>query len=121
MLADTHNAAGGGLGALLFLALLFGPYFLPSIIGAVRKVPNLGSVIVINLFLGWTLIGWVVALAMAVRSTHPASVAVHNYAAGGAGGWHPDPGGRHQLRWWDGHRWTEHVHNNGINSIDPPR
>jgi hypothetical protein len=23
-------------------------------------------------------------------------------------GWYPDPGGR-RLRWWDGHRWTDHV------------
>jgi Protein of unknown function (DUF2510) len=25
-------------------------------------------------------------------------------------GWYPDPGGPAQLRWWDGNRWTEHVH-----------
>ncbi|HXA88731.1 MAG TPA: superinfection immunity protein [Mycobacterium sp.] len=29
-------------------------------------MPNAGSVAVINLFLGWTFIGWVVAPAMAV-------------------------------------------------------
>lgn len=38
-------------------------YFLPSIVAANRK--NNGGVLVINLFLGWTLIGWVVALAWA--------------------------------------------------------
>ena len=43
-------------------------YFAPAIIGAMRKVPSLGSVCVVNFFLGWTLIGWVVALAMAARS-----------------------------------------------------
>ncbi|MUL76445.1 superinfection immunity protein [Mycobacterium sp. CBMA226] len=37
-------------------------------VAANRKVPNVGSVIVINLFLGWTFVGWVVALAMAMRS-----------------------------------------------------
>ena len=36
-----------------------------------RKVTNLGSIAVINVFLGWTLVGWVVALAMAVRSLPP--------------------------------------------------
>jgi hypothetical protein len=46
-------------------------YLIPTIIAIVRKVPNVGSVIVINLFLGWTLIGWVVALAMAATSTQP--------------------------------------------------
>lgn len=25
-------------------------------------------------------------------------------------GWYPDPAGGEQLRWWDGQRWTEHVH-----------
>jgi hypothetical protein len=35
----------------------------------VRKVKHQGSVVVINLFLGWTFIGWVVALAMACRTS----------------------------------------------------
>jgi hypothetical protein len=26
-------------------------------------------------------------------------------------GWHPDPSGQHQLRWWDGTRWSEHTWN----------
>jgi hypothetical protein len=26
-------------------------------------------------------------------------------------GWHPDPGGQQQLRWWDGTRWSEHTRN----------
>ena len=25
-------------------------------------------------------------------------------------GWYADPSGAHQFRWWDGGRWTEHVH-----------
>ncbi|MEL5959888.1 superinfection immunity protein [Streptomyces sp. CLV115] len=40
-------------------------YFLPFFVAAGRGV-NTGSVFVINLFLGWTLIGWVVALAMSM-------------------------------------------------------
>lgn len=43
-------------------------YFAPSAVAFYRNVPNVWSVFVINLFLGWTLIGWVIALAMAVRS-----------------------------------------------------
>jgi len=30
-----------------------------------------------------------------------------------AGAWHPDPSGRHELRWWDGGRWTETVSDRG--------
>lgn len=35
-------------------------------------------------------------------------------------GWQPDPTGRHELRYSDGARWTEHVSDQGKTSIDPP-
>jgi uncharacterized protein YxjI len=34
--------------------------------------------------------------------------------------WYPDPLGRHELRYWDGSQWTEHVSSHGRQSIDPP-
>lgn len=55
-----------GLGVLaLLLAVVL--YFVPSIVALVRGRQG-ASVIVINFFLGWTLIGWVAALALAVSS-----------------------------------------------------
>ena len=33
--------------------------------------------------------------------------------------WHPDPMGRHQLRYWDGTNWTDHVSTNGVQGSDP--
>ena len=33
--------------------------------------------------------------------------------------WHADPSGRHQLRYWDGEAWTEHISNDGTASFDP--
>ena len=33
--------------------------------------------------------------------------------------WYPDPMGRHQLRYWDGNAWTEHVTTNGVQGVDP--
>lgn len=51
----------GSLMVLVFIVVLV--YFLPSIVAAGKK--NNGGVLVINLFLGWTLVGWVVALAWA--------------------------------------------------------
>lgn len=33
-------------------------------------------------------------------------------------GWFPDTSGRHQHRYWDGTRWTEHVADEGLVSID---
>jgi len=77
----TARGAGAGLGLLILLVIGGAFYFLPSIIASVRKVPNLGSVIVINIFLGWTFIGWIVALAMAMRSPLT-PVQVHMYGGG---------------------------------------
>jgi uncharacterized protein YxjI len=37
-----------------------------------------------------------------------------------APGWYPDPFGRHEVRWWDGHQWTEHVASHGRQAVDPP-
>jgi Superinfection immunity protein len=59
---------GGVIHSSAFLIVLV-LYFLPSIIAVARKVTHQGSVIVVNLFLGWTFIGWVVALAMACRTS----------------------------------------------------
>lgn len=58
---------------LAFMAALsVAMYLLPVLIGWARHVPDLGSVAVIDVLLGWTLVGWVVALAMALRSGPPA-------------------------------------------------
>ena len=56
-----------GLGGVILILLAIGAYFLPTILGARRKVINVGSVFAINLLLGWTLIGWAIALAMAKK------------------------------------------------------
>ena len=71
LLASGDSGAGGGgnivVGWFLVILAIF-CYFIPSVVAASRQVPNLGSVVVVNFFLGWTFIGWVVALAMAMRS-----------------------------------------------------
>ncbi|WP_183095882.1 DUF2510 domain-containing protein, partial [Nocardioides stalactiti] len=36
-----------------------------------------------------------------------------------AAAWHPDPTGRHELRYWDGTQWTEHVSDAGVQSTNP--
>ena len=60
-------------GEILGLAILAGIYFAPTIVAWGRKHET-ASVLVINLFLGWTFVGWVVALAMAVRGENRAKV-----------------------------------------------
>ena len=55
-----------GFGAFVFLAAMGAIYLLPTIIGVERKHPSAGGIFVINLFFGWTLLGWVIALAWSV-------------------------------------------------------
>lgn len=50
------------IGAIIFFTIL---YFLPWIIAAKRKSRNRAWVAIINVFLGWTLLFWFVALALA--------------------------------------------------------
>ncbi len=54
--------------ALAFLVFLLGLYFIPTAVAFSRDARSRWVVAVINTFLGWTLVGWVVALAVAVRS-----------------------------------------------------
>ncbi|HEU4758351.1 MAG TPA: superinfection immunity protein [Dehalococcoidia bacterium] len=57
------RAAGVGLVALLIAVCV---YFLPSLIAGLRGHHQFGPILVINVLLGWTFIGWVVALAMSL-------------------------------------------------------
>ncbi len=58
----------------VLLLVVFVPYFIPTIVALSRGMHNKGSIIVVNVFLGWTLIGWVVALAMACAGKKSTSV-----------------------------------------------
>ncbi len=64
--------------AVLFLLTI---YLLPTGIAMLRRVRNVGSVAVLDIFLGWSIIGWAIALAMAVRSTASTTVAVSGFPA----------------------------------------
>jgi len=56
----------------LFLFPFFGfgfvMYFLPSIIALARSKRDLLAIFLLNFFLGWSVIGWVVALVWAVKA-----------------------------------------------------
>lgn len=51
-------------------------YFLPTFEAWKREQPNLTTIALVNIFLGWTLIGWVVSIAMACSSKKPARVEI---------------------------------------------
>jgi len=46
-------------------------YFLPAIIALARNKRDTTSILLLNLFLGWTAIGWVIALVWAVKHDVP--------------------------------------------------
>ena len=59
---------GGQLNTLgLVAVVLFGGtvYFLPTIIGIARSKRNAAAIGVLNALLGWTILGWIVALIWA--------------------------------------------------------
>jgi hypothetical protein len=62
------------LGLPLLLLILIGAiafiiHFLPAFVAGTRRVQNFWWIFLVNLFLGWTLIGWVIALVWALRDT----------------------------------------------------
>lgn len=60
-----------GPALLLVIGVL---YLLPWMLAAARGRHNTGAIFALNLFLGWSLIGWVVALVWALSSDKPARV-----------------------------------------------
>ena len=60
---------------ILLIALL---YFIPALNAYSNKKRNVASVLIINLFLGWTVIGWIVAFAMSAGKDSNPTVVVKN-------------------------------------------
>jgi hypothetical protein len=84
LLWQSSDDAGGAVVLLLFLigaSLLV--YFIPAIVA--RGKPQFASVLVLDIFLGWTLVGWVVALAWALKAEPSATqVTVNQLPTGGS-------------------------------------
>jgi|SRR5215472_3164236 len=78
--ADSGTSAAGVIGVILLVILAVAAYWAPTLVAWLRHVPNVGSVAVIDGLLGWTVIGWIIALAMACRDTRPQQIAVVPYA-----------------------------------------
>lgn len=71
---DQLNGIGKSIAFTFFITapLL---YFLPTLEARARKHPSVVSIGLVNLFLGWTLLGWVVAIAWAHKRPTPVAVA----------------------------------------------
>jgi hypothetical protein len=56
-----------------FFGFWFVMYFLPSIIALIKSKRDTLAIFLLNLFLGWSVIGWVVALIWAAKQDVPAA------------------------------------------------
>jgi len=84
----------------------------PPLLAAMSGVP--GVPVAIDATVGTA--GWGVAVTAPTAGAAPTAAAP---ALLPPAAWHPDPAGRHQLRWWDGTEWTEWVGDGGVMSEDP--
>ena len=71
--ASTIFGVGGDLVRLgltvIVAGAIFGLYFLPSFMAKSRKHHQSDAILLTNLFLGWTAIGWIVALIWSATAT----------------------------------------------------
>jgi hypothetical protein len=81
--ANPAAAAAVSLLVLVAIAVGIGLYFLPTIIAVLRHNANALMIGVLNFFLGWTFLGWVVSLALAFSANQQAPV-VNVYQSNGA-------------------------------------
>ena len=42
-------------------------YFIPSIIAIKKKHKDLSKILMINIFLGWTIVGWIISLVIVIN------------------------------------------------------
>lgn len=66
IIADPASVGADVFLAVILTAMAIWLYFLPTLIAKRRKKANLQSVFALNLFLGWLVVGWVVALVWAL-------------------------------------------------------
>ena len=60
----TSPAPAAGMDVPWFIIIGFALYFLPTLLGWKKR--NSGAIFALNLLLGWTVIGWIVALVWAL-------------------------------------------------------
>ncbi|MGA9722702.1 MAG: superinfection immunity protein [Candidatus Binatus sp.] len=53
------------IATLLVLTAAIAVYFLPALVAANRRHQNAQAIAILNLLLGWTFVGWVIALVWA--------------------------------------------------------
>jgi len=67
-------------GVVLIVVVSWLVHLAPTLIALVRRPPGVAAVVLVNLLLGWTIVGWAVALVLSLRTREdrtlrPAAVA----------------------------------------------
>lgn len=70
LLECATNGGGAGLVFALITAVAMGIYFLPTTIADEKRHKNTTAIFIVNLFFGYTIIGWVIALIWALTEDH---------------------------------------------------
>lgn len=73
MINAASSDGGSTVLGFAYIVLLIVGYWVPTLVAGTRHVQGLGQIVVVNLFLGWTGVGWVIALVMAFRHVPPAT------------------------------------------------
>ena len=60
--SQSHGPGGGIIVAFLFIGLGGFAYLLPGYVAAFRDAPRFNSILGLNLFAGWTGLGWIATL-----------------------------------------------------------
>lgn len=82
------------MGIGVFLAIVFLPYWLPTIIAFKRNHPSKAAIAAVNFFFGWTFVGWIVSFVWALSnngSGNQQTVVVNNNVTTNAASAPPAP------------------------------
>ena len=62
----SSSAGNSGVGVVI---LMIAAYFGPTLVAILRKRQNVGAIFALNLFLGWTVLGWIIAFVWSLTAT----------------------------------------------------
>jgi ABC-type transport system involved in cytochrome c biogenesis permease component len=63
----------------MVILILAGFYFLPAFIAFLRAHQQATPILLLNLFLGWTVIGWVCALVWSATTSQAQPAVIHHH------------------------------------------
>ncbi len=66
--AAARSETATGVAGIVLLCLVLAAYLLPSIVASRRRHPNSTAIFALNVLLGWTALGWIIALVWSLTA-----------------------------------------------------